>query len=194
MSSSPVALLADLFITFARIGLLTFGGGYAMLPMLQAEVVDKKNWVNERELLNYYAIGQCTPGIISVNTATFIGYRLKGIGGGIVATLGVIFPSMVIITMIALLLQNVISNEVVQHAFAGVRIAVAALMLQAIVKLWKSGIRDIVGILIFILGFCIAAFTRLSPVLVVVMAIALGLVANYSGLVRKIGKSDRESR
>lgn len=194
MSTSPLAVFADLFVTFAKIGLLTFGGGYAMLPMLQTEVVDKKRWVNEKELLNYYAIGQCTPGIISVNTATFIGYQRKGIGGGIVATLGVISPSLVIITLIALLLQSVLANEVVQHAFAGVRIAVAALMLQAIVKLWKSGIRDVIGIFIFVLGFCVAAFTRLSPVLVVVMAIVLGLLANYSGLVRRIGKADREHR
>lgn len=192
MTPAPtLTLLAELFVTFAKIGLLTFGGGYAMLPMLQAEVVDKKKWVNEKDLLNYYAIGQCTPGIISVNTATFVGYKLKGLGGGIVATLGVIFPSLVIITLIALFLQNLTSNAIVQHAFAGVRIAVAALMLQAIVKLWRSGIRDIVGVFIFIMGFCIAAFTRLSPTLVVLLSIALGLAANYSGIVRKSDKSNR---
>ena len=180
--------LASLFSTFARIGALTFGGGYAMLPMLQAEVVEKKKWVNDKDLLNYYAIGQCTPGIISVNTATFVGYRLHGLIGGIVATLGVIAPSIVIITLIALSLQRFTAQPIVQHAFAGVRLAVAALMLQAIVKLWKTGIRDVIGVLIFAVGFGIAAFTRLSPVLVIVLAIVLGLAANYSGLVRRVSR------
>ena len=92
--------LLDLFLTFARIGGLTFGGGYAMLPILQREVVEKKKWTTEEELMDYYAIGQCTPGVIAVNTATFVGQGLAGPIGGIVATLGVVFPSLIIITVI----------------------------------------------------------------------------------------------
>ena len=110
----------DLFLTFAKIGVCTFGGGYAMLPILQREVVEKKGWATEEELTDYFAIGQCTPGIIAVNTATFIGQKYKGILGGVLATLGVVFPSLIIITLIAAFLQNFASYPVVAHALAGI--------------------------------------------------------------------------
>ena len=128
----------DLFLTFARIGGLTFGGGYAMLPMLQREVVEKRGWATEGELMDYYAIGQCTPGIIAVNTATFIGHKNKGILGGIIATLGVVFPSLVIITIIAAFISNFAELAVVQNAFAGIRVCVCVLILNAVIKLWKK--------------------------------------------------------
>ena len=105
--------LFQLFITFARIGGLTFGGGYAMLPMLQREVVKNHQWATEEELMDYYAVGQCTPGVIAVNTATFVGNKLFSTLGGIVATLGVIFPSLVIITIIAAFISNFASLEIV---------------------------------------------------------------------------------
>ena len=119
--------LFDLFWTFCKIGALTFGGGYAMLPLIQREIVENKKWSTEKEILDYYAVGQCTPGVIAVNTATFIGYKLRGIIGGIVATLGVIFPSIVIILIIATFLQNFADLAIVQSAFAGIRVAVVAL-------------------------------------------------------------------
>ena len=112
--------LMDLFLTFAKIGGFTFGGGYAMLPILQREVVEKKGWATEEELMDYYAIGQCTPGVIAVNTATFIGYKFKGITGGIIATLGCVFPSLVIIAIIAACLQTFAQFAVVQFALSGV--------------------------------------------------------------------------
>ena len=121
----------DLFLTFAQIGVCTFGGGYAMLPILQREVVEKRGWATEDELMDYYAIGQCTPGVIAVNTSTFIGYRLRGVPGAITATAGMVFPSLVIITIIAAFIQQFAHLAVVQHAFAGIRIAVCALVLQS---------------------------------------------------------------
>ena len=130
--------LLDLFWTFARIGGLTFGGGYAMLPILQREVVEKRQWVSDEELMDYYAIGQCTPGIIAVNTATFVGQKTRGIIGGIIATLGVVFPSLVIITVIAAFMQNFADLEIVKNAFAGIRICVCVLILNAVIKLLKS--------------------------------------------------------
>ncbi|WP_343208346.1 chromate transporter [Anaerolentibacter hominis] len=180
--------LVDLFLTFMRIGGLTFGGGYAMLPMLQAEVVENKKWATEEELLNYYAVGQCTPGIIAVNTATFIGYKRKGVLGGCVATLGVVFPSLVIISIIAAFIQNFAHLDVVQHAFAGIRITVAVLMFNTILRLWKTGVKDVIGIVLFLLGFGISAFTGISPIFVVILAIVLGIGANVSGMVQKIKK------
>ena len=114
----------DLYLTFARIGVCTFGGGYAMLPILQREVVENRHWATEDELMDYYAIGQCTPGIIAVNTATFVGQKTAGIAGGIIATLGVVFPSLIIITIIAAFIQNfsdlaIVQNDVMDYAYNG---------------------------------------------------------------------------
>ena len=130
--------LLDLFLTFARIGGFTFGGGYAMLPMLQREVVEKRGWCTDEELMDYYAIGQCTPGIIAVNTATFVGQKTRGAAGGIMATLGVVAPSLVIITVIAAFIQNFADLAIVQNAFAGIRVCVCVLILNAVLKLLKA--------------------------------------------------------
>ena len=135
-------LYLDLFLTFARVGVCTFGGGYAMLPILQREIVEKKEWATEAELTDYFAIGQCTPGVIAVNTATFVGQKQKSIPGGIVATLGLVFPSIVIILVIAAFLQNFADLPVVIHAFAGVRACVCALILSSVLKLRKSSLVD----------------------------------------------------
>lgn len=169
--------LFDLFWTFCKIGALTFGGGYAMLPLIQREIVENKKWSTEKEILDYYAVGQCTPGVIAVNTATFIGYKLKGIIGGIVATLGVIFPSIVIILIIATFLQNFADLDIVQSAFAGIRVAVVALIITTVVKLIKSSIKDYLGVIIAIIAFVISAFIGLSPVYVVIAAALTGFIS-----------------
>ena len=140
--------LFDLFWTFCKIGALTFGGGYAMLPLIQREIVENKKWSTEKEILDYYAVGQCTPGVIAVNTATFIGFKLRGIVGGLVATLGVIFPSIIIILIIASFLQSFASLAIVQSAFAGIRVAVVALIITTVIKLIKSSKNFIVIVII----------------------------------------------
>ncbi|MEY8394913.1 chromate transporter [Lachnospiraceae bacterium 45-P1] len=168
--------LFDLFFTFARIGGLTFGGGYAMLPILQREVVDKRGWATEEELMDYYAIGQCTPGVIAVNTATFIGQKTSGIIGGIVATLGVVFPSLVIISVIAAFIQNFADLAIVQNAFAGIRVCVCVLIFNAVVKLWKKSVVDKITLLIFLAIFAGSALTDLSPIVFVILAGVAGIV------------------
>lgn len=135
-------ILANLFLTFAKIGVCTFGGGYAMLPILQRELVETRGWATQEELADYYAVGQCTPGIIAVNTATFVGYNQAGWLGGIVATLGLVFPCLVIIMAIAAFLSNFMHLEVVAHAFNGVRAGVVALILSSVLKLLKSSVVD----------------------------------------------------
>lgn len=165
----------DLFFTFARIGAFTFGGGYAMLPMLQAEVVNKKHWATEDDLLDYFAVGQCTPGVIAVNTASFIGYYKKGIPGCICATAGVVAPSIVIILVIATLLTNFATLPLVQHALAGIRIAVCVLILQAVIKLFKAGVKDRVGILVFGIALILAVFDVVPTVVVVILAAVTGI-------------------
>lgn len=168
--------LLDLFLTFARIGGLTFGGGYAMLPIIQKEIVEDRRWATEDEVLDYYAVGQCTPGIIAVNTATFIGYKLKGVIGAITATLGVVFPSLIIIMAIAIFLKNFAEMAIVQSAFAGIRVAVVALIITTVVKLVKSSIKDTFGIIIAVLSFIISVFLNLSPVYVIISAGITGLI------------------
>lgn len=172
--------LFQLFIIFARIGGFTFGGGYAMLPMMQRELVEKKNWVSNDDLMDYFAIGQCTPGIIAVNTATFVGYKTKGAVGAIFSTLGVITPSMLIVGTIAAFISNFQDLEIVQHAFGGIRAAVVALILSAILKLAKKSIVDIATLIIFIAVTTLSVFTDLSPVIFVLVAAACGLVIKLS--------------
>ena len=167
--------LWQLFAAFARIGGFTFGGGYAMLPMLQKEVVEKYKWVTEDEVLDYYAIGQCTPGIIMVNTATFIGYKQKGIPGAVAATIGAVFPSVCIVMFIAAVLNNFAELPVVQHAFAGIRVVVSVLIINAVAGLRKKSIVDKLCVLIAIAAFVVSAFADVSPVVVVIAAAVLGI-------------------
>src|SRR5574344_1211402 len=171
--------LIDLFFTFCRIGGLTFGGGYAMLPIIQKEIVEKKKWATEEEVLDYYAVGQCTPGIIAVNTATFIGYKVHGIIGAIVATLGVVFPSLIIITIIAALLKNFANYSIVQHAFSGIRVVVIALIVSAILKLAKTSIKNSTTLIIAIIAFILVAFVNLSPIYIVIAAACIGLILKF---------------
>lgn len=146
----------SLFFTFAKIGVCTFGGGYAMLPILQRELVDNKGWATEEELADYYAVGQCTPGVIAVNTATFVGYNRLGWLGGIVATLGVVFPCLVIIMAIAAFLSNFMHLNVVVHAFNGVRAGVVTLILSSVLKLLKTSLVDwktrVIYVVVLLLG------------------------------------------
>ena len=169
-------LLWDLYRAFFTIGGLTFGGGYAMLPMLEREIVNKHKWSTNEELLNYFAIGQCTPGIIAVNTATFVGYKQKGIAGGIAATLGVISPSIVIIVLIAMLLENFMDILWVQHAFAGIRVAVCALIVSSVIKLAKSNLKKWWHIALAVAGFIVVAALGLSPVYVVIACAVLSFI------------------
>ena len=166
----------DLFTTFFKIGLFTFGGGYAMLPMLESEVVNKKKWATYDELMDYFAVGQCTPGVIAVNTATFIGYYQKKVPGAIVATLGVVCPSIVIILLIATLMTNFADLPIVQHALSGIRVAVCVLILKAVLKLCKSGIKDIWGILLFAAALACTYFNLLNTVIIVIIAASTGIL------------------
>ncbi|MBE6129178.1 MAG: chromate transporter [Erysipelotrichaceae bacterium] len=166
----------DLFVSWFKMGLFTFGGGYAMLPMIQKEVIEKHGWATESEVMDYYAIGQCTPGIIAVNAATFIGYKVKGVSGGIVATLGVVSPSLIIIFLISTLITNFSELEVVQHALRGIQVAVCVLMFVAIEKLLKNGVKDLPSAIIFLVALVLSLFTNLSTVTLVIMAAVAGYV------------------
>ena len=168
-------LYFDLFWTFAKIGVCTFGGGYAMLSILQRELVEKRHWASEEELSDYFAIGQCTPGIIAVNTATFVGHKLKGAAGGVAATLSLVFPCLVIIMLIAAFLQNFAHLPVVVHAFNGVRACVCALILSSVLKLRKSTVVDKPTVVIFAAVLILAVVGNFAAF----PANALGAVLGY---------------
>ncbi len=165
-----------LFKAFFRVGILTFGGGYAMLPILRREVVETNAWCTDEELADFYAIGQCTPGIIAVNTATFIGYKLRGIPGGVFATLSLVLPSFIIILAIAAVLENFAHLPVVINAFAGIRVAVVALVLNAVLKLLKTSVVDKTTLVIFLLVFILASVFSVSPVWFVLAAGLAGIL------------------
>lgn len=177
--------LLKLFISFAKVGVLTFGGGYAMLPILQKEIVEKNKWATEEELMNYFAIGQCTPGMIAVNTATFIGCKRKNTLGGIFATLGVITPSIIIITLVAMFLSSIKNNIFIQYAFEGIRACVCVLILDTVWKLIKKSLNDNFKILIFLIVLLLSLFTSLSPVLLII-------VSGIAGYIININKSGKE--
>ena len=168
--------LWELFYSFCIVGVTTFGGGYAMLPALQREIVEKKKWATDEEVMDWYAIGQCTPGVIAVNTATFVGEKQAGRIGGIVASLGVVFPSLVIITVIAAFIQGFADLPAVKNAFAGIRACVCVLILNAVVKLWKKSVVDWKTFAIFAVVFAGSVFLKLSPVLYVIVAAVAGIL------------------
>lgn len=155
---------------------MTFGGGVAMLPILQREIVENKHWATEEEMMDYYAIGQCTPGIIMVNTATFIGQKQKGIIGGIVATLGVVFPSVLIISILAGLIQNFSDLSIVKNAFAGIRVCIVVLMFNAAMKLMKKSVVDMATSVILVLVLLGSLALDVSPVIFVILAGVAGVV------------------
>lgn len=167
--------LFELFFAFFKIGLTTFGGGYAMLPILQKGIVENKKWATEVEIANYYAVGQCTPGIISVNTATFVGYKQKGIIGGIIATLGIVTPSIIIILLIANLISNIANYPLTQHIFSGIKVCVSALIISAFAKLWKNSVTDKFTLMIFLISLLFSIVFNLSPIAIILISGILGL-------------------
>ena len=178
-------LLWTLFITFARIGGFTFGGGYAMLPMLQKELVEKHNWTTEEDLMDFYAIAQCTPGVIAVNVSTFIGHKLRGLPGAIAASLGFISPSILIITLIAAFLESFASNVYVAHALAGIRVCVCVLILNSVLALGKKAIKNKLSWVIFLISAVLASFTNVPTVAIVLGAGVVGYILYLKGAVKK---------
>ena len=176
VSSADDTSLLVFYLAFFRIGLFTFGGGYAMLPMLIKEVVERYKWASEEELLNYFAISQSTPGIIAVNTATFIGMKYRGFKGALAATLGVISPCWLVITIIAKFLDLVKDNPMVESAFIGIRIVVVALILHSVIKMGKKTLKNSQDLMLFTIGFLLVATELLAPIYVIFMGALFGII------------------
>lgn len=171
----------ELFFAFAKMGAVLFGGGYAMLPLLEKEIVEKRRWASHQDLLDYFAIGQSTPGIIAINVCTFLGYRRKGWPGAFVATFGFVFPALVLISIIAGVLTGIAHLPIVQHAFGGIRIVVTALIADALFKFSKGAIKDKCGIIISLLAFAASLFFKASPILIVLTAALAGMLVYRTG-------------
>ena len=168
--------MLELYLTFMKMGAVMFGGGYSMLPLLMRELVDNKKWCTEEEVLDYFSLAQCTPGTIAINCATFVGYKRGKVMGGIVSSLGVVTVPLIVITVIAAVLQNLMDYPLVQHIFAGVRIAVAALMTVTIVRLIKKAAKDWISGAVVIISFLLLTVLRLDSVWLVLMAAAFGIL------------------
>ena len=178
--------LWDLFSIFFKIGLCTFGGGIAMLPILERELAEKRNWTTSDELLDYFAIGQSTPGIIAVNVATFIGYKRAGLIGGCVATFGMVFPSIIIITLIAKFISNFSDIEWVQKALKGINVAVAAILTSAVYKFSKKSVKNLFGFLLLVIAFLLIFVFNVGTAYVIFGSAILGVIlASCRGEFRK---------
>lgn len=172
-------IFLELLISFVKIGFLTIGGGYVMLPMMQSELIEKKHWITEEELLDYYAVGQSTPGIIAVNVATFVGYKKAGVTGGIVATLGIIAPSLIIITALAGVIQSIDQYPNVQKAMSGINVAVCALITDATLNFIKKGVKNFVTLLVLLASFLLIYYVKVPSYLIVLGAAFLGVITYF---------------
>lgn len=182
--------LFQLYWSFFKIGGLTFGGGLSMLPMLERELVQKRKWVTEEEILDCYAIGQCTPGIIAVNTATFVGYKKEKILGGIFATLGMISPSIIVISLVAAFFEMFLSNKWFAHALMGVRSVVCAMLINTVINLGKKSLKSVYSWIICIVILALGFFTKIPTVVLVLMAAAVGIIVNEIKFRREEKKGD----
>ncbi len=187
--------LLELYWTFVQIGCVTFGGGYAMLPILERELVDKRHWTTMDDLRDYFSIGQCTPGIIALNVSTFIGEKRKGVPGALAATMGFLTGPIVIILIIAAFLTNFAQLEVIQHAFAGIRVCVCVLIVQAVLRLWKKSVVDPFTFVLYLIIFVLNAFSGVLPVKIpaAVLVIIAGVVGIAASMMknRKAGKGEK---
>ena len=171
--------LLNLYFSFAKIGTFTIGGGLAMMPMMQAELIEKRKWITDEELIDYYAVGQSTPGIVAVNVATFVGYKQMGIIGGIFATLGMVTPSLVIIMILAGLINSINDFPIIQKALKGINVAVAALLTSTIINLMKKTIRKFTNAIFMLISFLLVFVLKLPSFWIILFALLIGVVLTY---------------
>ena len=171
--------LLNLYSSFAKIGTFTIGGGLAMMPMMQAELIEKRKWITDEELIDYYAVGQSTPGIVAVNVATFVGYKQMGIIGGIFATLGMVTPSLVIIMILAGLINSINDFPIIQKALKGINVAVAALLTSTIINFMKKTIKKFTNAIFMLISFLLVFVLKLPSFWIILFALLIGVVLTY---------------
>ena len=171
--------LFTIYFAFFKVGAFTFGGGLAMMPMLQKELIEKKQWLTEEELIDYYAVGQSTPGIIAVNVATFVGYKRAGILGGIFGTLGIISPSLIIIMILANLINSISDYPIVQKALTGINVAVAALLTSVIINFAKKTIKNVWNAIFMLISFLLIFALKVPSSIVILFGLATGIILTF---------------
>ena len=177
MKTSPKKLF-KIFTTFFRIGAFTFGGGYAMIPLIQHEAVEKNGWVSDEDILEIVAIAESTPGPIAINSATFVGHRAAGFWGSAVATLGVVLPSFVVISLIAFVLREFGDYQAVKYAFNGIRVGVLALLAKALINMFKKAPKGWAAYVAMAAAFAITSFTNIHVLFVIAGCGIFGLITS----------------
>ena len=185
--------LFNLYFSFAKIGTFTIGGGLAMMPMMQSELIEKRKWITDEELIDYYAVGQSTPGIVAVNVATFVGYKQMGIIGGVFATLGMITPSLVIIMILASLINSINDFPIIQKALKGINVAVAALLTSTIINFMKKTIRKFTNAIFMMISFLLVFVFKLPSFWIILFALLIGVVLTYKEK-KKVAAVEEDSK
>lgn len=185
--------LFNLYFSFAKIGTFTIGGGLAMMPMMQAELIKKRKWITDEELIDYYAVGQSTPGIVAVNVATFVGYKQMGIIGGIFATLGMVTPSLVIIMILASLINSINDFPIIQKALKGINVAVAALLTSTIINFMKKTIKKFTNAIFMMISFLLVFVFKLPSFWIILFALLIGVVLTYKEK-KKVAAVEEDSK
>jgi len=180
--------LWKIFITFFKIGLFTFGGGGVLIAWIENELVQQKKWLSDEDFLDYYAISQCTPGIIAVNVATLVGYHVRQKIGATVATIAVILPSVLVITLIAVFMQDLVKNETVVHAFNGIRASVIAVIIGVVMQMLRKNIKNPIAMIIFATAFLLLIIFNISPFLMILFGCIAGLVYQKFTHIREMKK------
>lgn len=185
--------LFNLYFSFAKIGTFTIGGGLAMMPMMQAELIEKRKWITDEELIDYYAVGQSTPGIVAVNVATFVGYKQMGIIGGIFATLGMVTPSLVIIMVLAGIINSINDFPIIQKALKGINVAVAALLTSTIINFMKKTIKKFTNAIFMMISFLLVFVFKLPSFWIILFALLIGVVLTYKEK-KKVAAVEEDSK
>lgn len=168
----------NIFFTFFKIGAFTFGGGYAMIPLIQKEVAEKNKWITDEEILEIMAISESTPGPISVNVATFVGYKVAGFWGAFFGTFGLVLPSFMIIFFLASILKQVQNNEIVEYAFFGIRAGVLALIINSLCKMYKQVSKNFVSYFIIIITFILSVLFNVNAIVIIILSALFGIVSS----------------
>lgn len=185
--------LFNLYFSFAKIGTFTIGGGLAMMPMMQSELIEKRKWITDEELIDYYAVGQSTPGIVAVNVATFVGYKQMGIIGGIFATLGMVTPSLVIIMILASLINSINDFPIIQKALKGINVAVAALLTSTIINFMKKTIKKFTNAIFMMISFLLVFVFKLPSFWIILFALLIGVILTYKEK-KKVAAVEEDSK
>ena len=186
MKSSKLRLYLQLLLSFMKIGVVTFGGGYAMIPIIENEVSKKRKWISDKDLIDVVALSESTPGPIAICAASFIGFKTAGIIGAFMATLGVILPSFIIIYLISILLSNFAQLDIVRYAFTGIRAGVLALIIKAVISMFKKAPHNVVAYIIMAVSFALVVLFSTNVLIIILSSAIVGIVCSY--LARKAGK------